>query len=154
MPLLQQPDERCSVEQALHEHRHPIFNPPLKTREDQASASSISCNGHSPDPSIACTWPMDIAHMGAGRTHSRLAHSADIGRLRGADQGAQATSLHETETATPDTSHNPSTESAHQSSNVIGCKPSGRSVDIGKTAESTDGDKARNALDAPEVVEQ
>jgi hypothetical protein len=97
---------------------------------------------------------MDIAHMGAGRTRSHLAHSEDIDRLRCADQGAQATSLHKTETATPDTSHNPSTDRTHQPSNVIGCKPSDRSVDTGKRAESTDGDKARNVLDALEVVEQ
>ena len=82
----------------------------LKTQEDQVSTSGISCNGHSPDPSTACTWPMDIAHRGAGRTHPRLAYSADICHLRGADQGAQTTSLPETETAAPDTSHNPSTD--------------------------------------------
>jgi hypothetical protein len=75
---------------------------------------------------------MDIAHMGAGRTRSHLAHSEDIDRLRCADQGAQTTSLPETETATPDTSHNPSTDRTPQPSNVIGCKPSGRSVDIVK----------------------
>jgi hypothetical protein len=134
--------------------RTSLFSSPLKTREDQVSASGISCNGHSPDPSTVCTWPMDIAHMGAGRTHRRLAYSADICHLRGADQGAQTTSLPETETAAPDTSHNPSTDRTHQSSNGIDCTPSARNVDIGMKVGSTDGDTARNTRDASADVEQ
>jgi hypothetical protein len=97
---------------------------------------------------------MDTDRIGASRILARLAYTEDICRLYAADQDAEATSLHATGTAVPDTARNPRTGRTHRPSNLIGHRPLGGSVDIGKREESEAGGKARNAPDEPQDVWQ